>query len=111
LIHAFFGEREVAHGSGPYNGNAVYGKDGRFLVDIRDLGNFPFTEESVNEGSGLIREKTFEEKLLLSLTALFKGQFRRGFHGVDGGERGHHPALLLARGFPSGGENGSVLLR
>src|SRR6266566_598291 len=100
-----------AHGSGPYNGNVVYGKDGRFLGDIRDLGDFPFTEENVNEGSGLIREKTFEEKLLLSLTAFFKRQFRRGFHGVDGGERGHHPALLLARGFPSGGENGSVLLR
>src|SRR6266704_1718617 len=101
----------AAHGSGPYNGNVVYGKDVRFLGDIRDPGNFPFTEENVNEGPGLIREKTFEEKLLLSLTALFKGQFRRGFHGVNGGERGHHPALLLARGFPSGGENGSVLLR
>src|SRR6266571_109510 len=101
----------AAHGSGPYNGNAVYGKDGRFLGDIRDPGNFPFTEENVNEGPGLIREKTFEEKLLLSLTALFKRQFRSGFHGVDGGERGHHPALLLARGFPSGGENGSVLRR
>src|SRR6266702_5040747 len=101
----------AAHGSGPYNGNVVYGKDGRLLGDIRDLGNFSFTEENVNEGSGLIREKTFEKKFLLFLTALFKRQFRRGFHGVDGGERGHHPALLLARGFPSGGENGSVLLR
>ena len=101
----------AAHGAGADNGHVLYWNNRRVFGNVRHFGDFAFTEEDMDQGFGLVGEETFHEEPLLFRAALFKWQLRGGFHGVDGSNGRHQPALLFADIFTRGGKDGGVLFR
>ena len=60
---------------------------------------------------GLIREEALGEKFSFQFAAFRKRQFCRSFHGIDGRQRRHQAALLLAGIFTRRRKDSRVLFR
>ena len=69
-----------------------YRKQRRAFRNVRNLGDFAFTEEGVNHRFRLIGEEAFLKEFAFARTAFKEGQLRRGFNRINRSNRSHHPA-------------------
>ena len=100
----------AAHRTRAHHAGRLDRNNGRGFRNVRNLGDFALTKENVHERLGLRRRKTLDEQFLLDLTAFFKRHLRRGFYGVDGGQRRDPAALFFAHIFSRCSKDGRILL-